>query len=172
MEKSTGSISVQEELTKDQASTDVNKKRGVAECYACGWKTVDPDAQKCLESLVAHVACAHPDVRMVTTPKRGKDEITWFATIDKTNGEENVPDSINFDPVINPEHYTSGSLECIDWIEAEMTNEEFAGYLKGNIFKYIWRHENKGHPVQDLSKARWYLDRLINLLKLEEAGLK
>ena len=46
-----------------------------------------------------------------------------------------------------------------------MSREEFQGYLKGNIEKYVWRYRYK-NGVQDLHKARWYLDRLI--LALEE----
>lgn len=65
-----------------------------------------------------------------------------------------------FDPVSRPEHYASGSLECIDWIEAALTEEEFRGYLKGNLLKYFWRHEDKGDPVQDLGKLAWYAEKL------------
>lgn len=67
-----------------------------------------------------------------------------------------------FDPVNHPQHYASGSLECIDWIESMLTAEEFRGYLKGNVLKYVWRHEDKGKPAQDLSKAIWYLEKLKN----------
>lgn len=61
---------------------------------------------------------------------------------------------------INPSHYKQGSVECIDAIESAMNQEKFKGYLKGNILKYIWRHENKG-GVEDLKKAMWYLNKLI-----------
>ena len=64
------------------------------------------------------------------------------------------------DDVNHPAHYTQGGIECIDAIKASMTPDEYAGYLKGNIQKYLWRYENKG-GVQDLEKAMWYLDRLI-----------
>lgn len=62
---------------------------------------------------------------------------------------------------INPSHYKSGSgIECIEAIRAALTPEEFAGYCKGNILKYIWRERMKG-GVESQRKARWYLDRLI-----------
>lgn len=80
-------------------------------------------------------------------------ENDWLL-VDKTPGQE------DFDPVNHPQHYASGSLECIDWIESMLTAEEFRGYLKGNVLKYVWRHEDKGKPAQDLSKAIWYLERL------------
>ena len=65
-----------------------------------------------------------------------------------------------FDPVNSPAHYASGAIECIDAIEASMTLEEFQGYCKGNLIKYSWRYRDKG-GIQDLGKAKWYLDRLI-----------
>lgn len=63
---------------------------------------------------------------------------------------------------INPDHYKSGPLQCIDAIEASMTKEAFVGYLTGNIQKYLWRNSKKhDNPVECLKKAQWYLDRLI-----------
>jgi len=69
------------------------------------------------------------------------------------------------DPVNHPEHY-QGSIECLDAIEASMTHEEFCGYLKGNIIKYVWRYKKKG-LVTDLEKSEFYLKRLI---KTEKVG--
>ena len=65
------------------------------------------------------------------------------------------------DAVNHPSHYTGGDIECIDAIKASMTNEAFLGYLKGNTQKYLWRYEKKVAPVEDLEKAKWYLERLI-----------
>ena len=67
------------------------------------------------------------------------------------------------DPVNSPSHYNSGDIECIDAIEASMSIEAFKGYLKGNVEKYVWRMSYKGRPVEDLRKARFYLDRLIGI---------
>lgn len=65
-----------------------------------------------------------------------------------------------FDVVEKPEHYNQDySIECIDAIRAA-TGLGFKNYLQGNIIKYIWRHTYK-NGVEDLRKARWYLDRLI-----------
>jgi hypothetical protein len=63
--------------------------------------------------------------------------------------------------VNSPDHYASGSIECIDAIEASMTPEAFAGYCKGNCQKYLWRYLDKG-GVQSLLKCQWYLQRLID----------
>lgn len=65
------------------------------------------------------------------------------------------------DVVNSPPHYKTGPIEAIEGIEASMGPEAYAGYLKGNIMKYMWRYERKGKPIEDLKKARWYLDRLI-----------
>jgi len=64
------------------------------------------------------------------------------------------------DLVNHPPHYTQGGIECIDAIRASMSKEQFLGYCKGNSLKYQWRYEAKG-GVEDLKKAQWYLDRMI-----------
>ena len=66
-----------------------------------------------------------------------------------------MSDLINY-----PDHYRQGEIECIDAIQAALTPDEFRGYCKGNILKYVWRERHKG-GAQSLMKARWYLDRLI-----------
>lgn len=64
------------------------------------------------------------------------------------------------DAVDHPYHYKQGGIEYIDAIEASMTKEDFAGYLKGNIIKYSWRYKMK-NGVEDLKKAERYLKKLI-----------
>ena len=66
------------------------------------------------------------------------------------------------DNVNHPSHYTQGKIECIDAIEAGMSEEMFEGYLKGCCNKYLWRYKMKGGS-ESLRKAQWYLDRLIKL---------
>ena len=58
-----------------------------------------------------------------------------------------------------PPHYTSGKMETWDWMELGLSDDEFRGYLKGNVFKYITRYRKKG-GVQDLDKAVAYIRRL------------
>lgn len=64
------------------------------------------------------------------------------------------------DVVNSPKHYTAGSIETIDYIEDNLSAEGFEGYMVGNVLKYISRYRHK-NGVEDLRKARWYLDRLI-----------
>ena len=65
------------------------------------------------------------------------------------------------DNVNRPVHYMHGKKETIDVICDCMTNDEFHGYLKGNILKYVARYKFKGEPLEDLQKAQWYLNRLV-----------
>ena len=67
---------------------------------------------------------------------------------------------MSFDNVEKPAHYNQSGIECIQAIEASMTSDQFCGYLKGNIQKYIWRYEDK-NKIEDLKKAQWYLNKLI-----------
>ena len=89
----------------------------------------------------------------------GNDFMRYKEIRDALNHE--VADVV--DVVNSPSHYKSGGIEAIEGIEASMGPEAYAGYLKGNIMKYMWRYERKGKPIEDLKKARWYLDRLIGL---------
>ena len=65
------------------------------------------------------------------------------------------------DNVNHPSHYTQGAIECIDAIK-EATKGLFGieAVCTANIIKYVWRWKFK-NGVEDLRKARWYLDRLI-----------
>tara|TARA_R100001510_G_scaffold57748_1_gene67407 strand:+ start:2964 stop:3239 length:276 start_codon:yes stop_codon:yes gene_type:complete len=71
------------------------------------------------------------------------------------------------DAVNNPSHYNTSGIECLDAIQAA-TGDGYQYYLQGNIIKYLWRYRYKGKPVEDLQKARFYLDRLILVLENEQ----
>lgn len=81
--------------------------------------------------------------------------------------------SISSDNVNHPKHYTNGDIECIDAIKASLLSDAharyvgYAGYLKGNVLKYLWRYQLKKNPVEDLEKAKWYLEKLIDVTKKE-----
>ena len=62
--------------------------------------------------------------------------------------------------VNNPKHYNTGKIEVIDAIE-----DWNLGFHAGNVIKYVARHERKGKPIEDLEKAKWYIDRLIQQLR-------
>lgn len=75
-------------------------------------------------------------------------------------GEDEMIDNVN-----NPDHYTYGNIECIDYLRDNMPYEAFLGFLEGNAKKYMHRWRHKGKPVEDIGKAIWYLDRLISELE-------
>ena len=64
------------------------------------------------------------------------------------------------DLVNKPPHYNNGKIETIDAIKSAL-GDGFEFYLQGNIMKYLWRFDYKDKPLEDLQKAKWYLDRLI-----------
>lgn len=66
------------------------------------------------------------------------------------------PDMVN-----EPPHYQQSSeIECIDAISAA-TGDGFQYHLQGTVLKYVWRYRYKGKPLEDLKKAKWYLEKLI-----------
>lgn len=68
--------------------------------------------------------------------------------------------NIRNDVINHPKHYTGhpSGVECI-----QIT--EHMSFCLGNVVKYIWRCDDKGVPLEDLEKARWYLDREIEYRK-------
>lgn len=56
--------------------------------------------------------------------------------------------------VTHPTHYTSRNIgyECIDIVQ-------YQAFCTGNVIKYLWRYKDKGNPLEDLRKARWYAHR-------------
>ena len=60
------------------------------------------------------------------------------------------------DSVNHPKHYTAhpSGVECI-------TITEHMGFCLGNAIKYIWRADEKGNAIEDLEKAKWYVEREI-----------
>ena len=65
--------------------------------------------------------------------------------------------------VNHPKHYNTGKIEVIDAIE-----EWNMGFCDGNVIKYVARHRHKGKPIEDLKKAKWYLERLIQQYEQEK----
>jgi len=66
------------------------------------------------------------------------------------------------DNINHPSHYTQGSIECIDAIEESTKGLlGIAAVCVANVIKYIWRYKFK-NGIEDLKKARWYLDKLID----------
>jgi len=64
----------------------------------------------------------------------------------------------NKEQVNHPDHYNQGKIEVIDYIEDLGMGDDFCA---GNAIKYISRYKYKGKPLEDLKKAKWYIERLI-----------
>ena len=75
-------------------------------------------------------------------------------------------DNLELDMVNSPAHYNKANIETIDMIES-VTDDGFEAYLQGNILKYICRFKYK-NGVEDLKKAKWYLNRLIKTIGEDE----
>ena len=103
--------------------------------------------------------------RQVENPNLATDK-----EIEQVINEEYKKDSsINKDKqdMINPSHYKKGGIEAIDYMKAKSTPEEFKGHLRLTALKYLSRYGQKDNELQELEKAKWYLDRLIQELKNE-----
>jgi hypothetical protein len=72
-----------------------------------------------------------------------------------------MPQTLSNDPVNHPKHYTDhpSGVECI-----QIT--EHMGFCLGNAIKYIWRADLKNDAIEDLEKAKWYIER--ELIKRRE----
>lgn len=86
-------------------------------------------------------------------------------TDDMTEYVEKYLEAVKPDPVNRPAHYTSGGIECINAMQAAFGVEAVKDFCLCNAFKYLWRHRNK-NGVEDLKKARWYLNRLIREMEV------
>tara|TARA_R100000544_G_C2210925_1_gene51895 strand:+ start:557 stop:850 length:294 start_codon:yes stop_codon:yes gene_type:complete len=75
-------------------------------------------------------------------------------------------DILSYDAVNKPAHYNlGGGVECIDYIKQVLTLDGFISYCQGNMIKYQHRHGYKGNPVEDMEKAQWYLNKMLEAMK-------
>ena len=73
------------------------------------------------------------------------------------------------DMVNHPSHYTQGGIECIDALEAATSGlTGIEAVCTANAIKYLWRWKQK-NGIQDLEKARWYINRMIDKLDRAES---
>jgi NTP pyrophosphatase (non-canonical NTP hydrolase) len=80
-------------------------------------------------------------------------------------------EELEADMVNHPVHYNTGKIEVIEIIKDQLTEEEFRGYIKANVLKYITRERHK-NGLEDLKKAAWYLNELIKTLEATEGDSK
>lgn len=79
--------------------------------------------------------------------------------------DDRLARDMGVDVVNHPSHYTQGDIECIDAIKAATVGKTgIEAVCVANVVKYLWRYEEK-NGVEDVKKARWYLERLISELE-------
>tara|TARA_R110002096_G_scaffold23779_1_gene75510 strand:- start:309 stop:572 length:264 start_codon:yes stop_codon:yes gene_type:complete len=71
-----------------------------------------------------------------------------------------------YDAVTRPAHYTQGEIECIDYIRDILTYEEYIGWLRGSITKYLhrWRDKHR-NGAEDLKKAQFFQAELLKTVE-------
>lgn len=131
--------------------------------YMCK-KGMEESAVKDVAALKTRKAPKKKATPLPTPETKDKYLYTWVNTnglneeVKAKLAERLNPEAITMieqpDPVNHPAHYKVGGIETIDFIEAKKLN-----YNMGNAVKYISRADHKGNRLQDLEKAKWYIDR-------------
>lgn len=90
---------------------------------------------------------------------------SWYKELDPAVCENAEAKEPNADMVNHPSHYTQGGIECIDALKAATVSKTgIEAVCTANSIKYLWRYEEK-NGIEDVKKARWYIDRLIKELE-------
>jgi len=84
----------------------------------------------------------------------------YVSRYDSVPTTKQLPPMPQPDMVNHPPHYTTGRIEVADYIA-----DQGLDFFAGNVVKYVSRHKHKGHPLEDLRKARWYLDYAIKQME-------
>ena len=113
--------------------------------------------------MTLKLECANCGSDTIPCDCNGKG-LTWHArAVDGDEADErmeniarNGNDGEHYDAVNHPKHYTDhpSGIECI-----QIT--EHMNFCLGNAVKYIWRADLKHDAIEDLKKAKWYLEREI-----------
>ena len=74
-----------------------------------------------------------------------------------------MSDEINF-----PAHYHKGGIDVIGFAEKQFSEEERRGFYRISALKYVTRFQDKGAPLNDLKKAKFFIDKLIELEEMED----
>lgn len=93
----------------------------------------------------------------------------WYKELDPATCENAEDECCEVEPdddmVNHPSHYTQGGIECIDALKAATVSKTgIEAVCTANAIKYLWRYEEK-NGIEDVKKARWYIDRLIKELE-------
>jgi hypothetical protein len=148
-------IKYQDKKTSNLIGAVFDKTRAVRKTPSESRREVFNITMPKIEAEVRDVKAAMDflDADSITTRKFTKAEMS---ALDKNWIEFPSDYVVGSDRVNSPPHYTAGGIETIDFIEAKDLN-----YRLGNVVKYVSRAEKKENPLEDLKKAKWYLEREI-----------
>lgn len=117
--------------------------------------------EKRIEGFLKSLAEAQLEVRPETTPK-----------VERIKAVEalNQPDNNTMNPkdsVTEPPHYKNLAIDTLELMSVNFSDEAYMGFLEGNVLKYVMRYKMK-NGMQDLRKAQYYLELLINRQEMRE----
>ena len=72
------------------------------------------------------------------------------------------------DEINKPLHYFRGGIDVIGFAEKQFSVEERRGFYRISALKYVTRFQDKGAPVKDLNKAKFFINKLIELEEKED----
>lgn len=159
LEKRTGRFYSSLKEAVDVVCEEATKDGGCKDCPMRGVRTESGDK-----------VCTECDSHEELLPYEAQI-MTAVGLVDGTKKIEGISaEGLENDPVNHPGHYTQGGIECIDALTAMISPYEDPNdaALTWQVGKYIWRHPFKSKPIEDLKKARWYLERLIKYLEEKE----
>ena len=133
-------------------------------CDHCG-DTCDKCELKNIDEFTDSYSCAFDEMDDKMLDKC----YSWYKELDPAACENAKAECCNKEPnvdmVNHPAHYTQGGIECIDCIKSAIVGKVgIEAFCAGNAIKYLFRYEEK-NGIEDVKKARWYIDRLIKELE-------
>lgn len=166
MKITTHDLVVQTETTAYTNHSEEFLKRycvdGVMSCEKCPLGTAENDYlcpggpdEDCIEAIERFLEDCDEEIEEAGRHVYGNDKVIATAKAEAVN---------------HPSHYTSGKIECIDAIECAVDSydDPKAAFLVGQVIKYLWRAPLKGAYRQDIEKAQWYLNRLVDQFNEKE----
>lgn len=137
-------------LAQGKTANEIAKKVGVTAAYVYNIKSKSKKDEKKEAKKTGN--------RLMTS----EEADAWVDAVmaESLHGKVLKTPEPSVDMVNHPPHYKFGGIETIDFIEAK-----WLSYNLGNVVKYISRSDHKGNKLEDLEKARFYLDREINRIK-------
>jgi pyruvate-formate lyase-activating enzyme len=115
------------------------------------------------------IQCLNPSYTLETSKWSDSDKKSLGRTLKIVNAFKcRVTDKPKKELVLHPAHYNSGKYEVIDILKDQLTLDEYKGFLRGNVLKYVMRAPYKEDETQDYKKAEFYLKALLKQRQEED----